>query len=416
MKRLIFAAAMALAACSGSADEEEGTDTSDATSAPFELYFTNPLPDLIARGDVDAAALGELARTKIASGPEPDKRLVSLIDSAKGKACSVLLADFDYNLQPISDALVRAKARGCDVRVVTDGDTVDRANASTVASQRYGRHGFDSKYQAPLDTLFRANVPVHDDGSRGAIMHNKFVVINGTTVWTGSWNMSAGDLAYWNHAIVLRSPDIAARYTQDFEYLFKRYAPAHAPGSHLLDATFTPPQNHKIMFGTRPVEVYFPRADKATARIAEVVGQASRSIHFMAFQFTEGPIADAVVERAAHGVQVRGVFENNGACAGAYPRFLSKGTMDLSRWSLGRIQGLRNFLHHKVFILDGATVVLGSFNFSASADTANDENVLIITDPDIAKAFEDEYVLVENATKRTHESGPCKPRTTNSVQ
>jgi phosphatidylserine/phosphatidylglycerophosphate/cardiolipin synthase-like enzyme len=48
-------------------------------------------------------------------------------------------------------------------------------------------------------------------------------------------------------------------------------------------------------------------------------------------------------------------------------------------------------MHHKVFIIDEKTVIFGSFNFSDNADTANDENLLIVEDPTMAKAFKAEY-------------------------
>ena len=375
---------------------------------PFEVYFTNPLPDLIARGDLKASDVGALATKQIGQGAAPDKRLVKLIDGATGAGCSVLLANYDFNLQEIADALVRAKKRGCDVRVITDGDTVDKSNAAPERSKRYGRHDFREPYQKPLGALFAGGVPVHDDGARGGIMHNKFVVVNGAQVWTGSWNMSHGDLAYWNHAILISSAPLAARYTAYFEYLYKSFAPAFAPGNHVQRVAAAFPADHSLLHGAIPIEVYFPKADKATARIAKLLKGAQKSIHFLAFQFTAGPMADAVVERAKAGVEVRGVFENNGACAGAYPLLLKLGDRArVSRWAMGRLKGLRNFLHHKVFIVDRKTVVLGSFNFSSSADTSNDENLLIVTDSGLAALFLKEYDLVEAATAKTHQPPPC---------
>ncbi|MBT4110758.1 DUF1669 domain-containing protein, partial [Candidatus Woesearchaeota archaeon] len=51
-------------------------------------------------------------------------------------------------------------------------------------------------------------------------------------------------------------------------------------------------------------------------------------------------------------------------------------------------------MHHKVFVIDEETVVTGSFNPTGGGDTRNDENVLIITDKDIAKEFEEEFEKV----------------------
>jgi len=51
-------------------------------------------------------------------------------------------------------------------------------------------------------------------------------------------------------------------------------------------------------------------------------------------------------------------------------------------------------MHHKVFVVDGQTVILGSFNFSQNAETENDENLLIVDDPALAQAFTAEFERV----------------------
>jgi len=56
-----------------------------------------------------------------------------------------------------------------------------------------------------------------------------------------------------------------------------------------------------------------------------------------------------------------------------------------------RLDGNTYMMHHKVIILDNETVVLGSFNFSRSADEMNDENILFIHDKDIASLFRTEF-------------------------
>ena len=48
-------------------------------------------------------------------------------------------------------------------------------------------------------------------------------------------------------------------------------------------------------------------------------------------------------------------------------------------------------MHHKVFVIDNQSVVTGSFNPTLSADTKNDENLLIMHDEKIAKAFLGEF-------------------------
>jgi phosphatidylserine/phosphatidylglycerophosphate/cardiolipin synthase-like enzyme len=57
-------------------------------------------------------------------------------------------------------------------------------------------------------------------------------------------------------------------------------------------------------------------------------------------------------------------------------------------------------MHHKVFIVDEKIVVLGSYNFSQSAEQRNDENVLIVYNEDIAEQYVQEF---ERVAAQAHE-------------
>ena len=56
--------------------------------------------------------------------------------------------------------------------------------------------------------------------------------------------------------------------------------------------------------------------------------------------------------------------------------------------------GNKYVMHHKVMIIDGLWTITGSYNFSASAQTSNDENILIIKSAAVARMFEEEYERV----------------------
>jgi phosphatidylserine/phosphatidylglycerophosphate/cardiolipin synthase-like enzyme len=47
-----------------------------------------------------------------------------------------------------------------------------------------------------------------------------------------------------------------------------------------------------------------------------------------------------------------------------------------------------NFMHNKTVVVDGDTVITGSFNFSQNA-TRNAENILILHDPELAGKYAD---------------------------
>ena len=66
-----------------------------------------------------------------------------------------------------------------------------------------------------------AGIPVRID-SRYTIMHDKFIVVDGVTVETGSFNFTqAGEVANAENVLVLRDdPAVAERYEQNWEGLW----------------------------------------------------------------------------------------------------------------------------------------------------------------------------------------------------
>lgn len=401
-----FALAAALVTgCSAAATPDAATGSDDLTAddGSYQLYFTNPLPSVIAR--LQAKKLPEyspatadrwqaLSQVDVAGGRNLHQALIDLMGRASGASCAVLVSDYDFNRREIADAMIQAKTRGCDVRLVTDGDTVAKADADLTAT----RSQVDPAYHEAFSALRTAGIEIHHDGKRGAIMHDKFAVVIGAnvaSVWAGSWNFTTDDEeSFWNNGIQINSGEMVQRYRANFEALFTRFG---ADGSVAKKSTYVPAPDHGVIVGNTKFEVYFPQVDHASARITEILNGATKSIHVLAFSFTSQDMTAAVVARAKAGVEVRGVFENSGACSGAYKPLAALGTQNvtLGRWPYGPT----NFMHHKVFIVDGEKVVFSSFNFSSSADNSNDENVLIVQNEALAAQFEQAYQVVEKATQ-----------------
>ena len=93
---------------------------------------------------------------------------------------------------------------------------------------------------------------------------------------------------------------------------------------------------------------------------------------------------------AAAGITVAGVFEEGQYHSNTGTEFdnLLAAGLDV------RLDGNQRNMHHKVFIIDGETVITGSYNFSRSAEERNDENTLIIHDPEIAILYLAEFERV----------------------
>jgi phosphatidylserine/phosphatidylglycerophosphate/cardiolipin synthase-like enzyme len=314
-------------------------------SAWYQLYFTTPkYPD----------------RAADHRGGLPD-HLTAFINTATK---SVDMAIYQLDLANVTQALLDARQRGATVRVVTGTDILD-----------------DPKENPAFKQLQKAGIVVVA-GNPHAIMHNKFVILDRAAVWTGSWNFTENDAyRYNNNGIAIQSVELARNYTATFEKMFndKKFGGARKPGG-------TTP---RLTIDGSAVENYFAPEDKVAAKIIARLKKAARTIEFMAFSFTHDEMGDALLERAQAGVQVRGVFETTGSET-RFSEFerLKKAGLDVMQ------DGNPYLMHHKVFIIDGRTVILGSFNFSANANESNDENVLIIDDLALAQQFQAEFARV----------------------
>jgi len=304
------------------------------SAAPIDVFFSDP--------DAPGAQ-------KYRGGP--DENLAQAIRSAE---FSVDAAFYDLNLWSIRDALIAARKSGIQVRIVAETDHLD---------------------EAEFQDLLNAGIKIIDD-RRDSLMHNKFVVIDGTDVWTGSMNFTtAGAYRNDNNLLHIRSRQLAENYTTEFNEMFiqKMF------GDDIIAGT---PNPVFTLDGTQ-IENYFSPDDGAADAIIAALQTAEESISFLAFSFTSDPIADILLQQAAEGVEIAGVFERRqyeSNTGGEFDRLAAAG-LDV------RLDGNRYSMHHKVFIIDGQTVITGSYNFSRSAEQRNDENVLIIHNPAIAALY-----------------------------
>jgi phosphatidylserine/phosphatidylglycerophosphate/cardiolipin synthase-like enzyme len=184
---------------------------------------------------------------------------------------------------------------------------------------------------------------------------------------------------------------IAADYTREFEQMF-----AGCFGRSKRSATPYP----EVRLGAAHVEVYFAPEDGVAKHVLKRLAAAKRSIHFMTFSYTEDKISDAMIAKAKAGLQVRGVFESqNAGGTGA----------DFNRLRLGRIDVLEDgncyILHHKVIVIDERTVITGSYNFTSSAEKDNDENLVIVDNPPLARACLDELSAYTSRRNRRCAAG-----------
>jgi len=189
--------------------------------------------------------------------------------------------------------------------------------------------------------------------------------------------------AYRNNenAFYFCSPEAAQNYRTEFNEMYSGEFGPSSPSD-------TPHPEFRVLGVT--IENYFASEDQVMDQVIKTVSEADTSIHFMAYSFTDDDLAHALISDAARGVVIEGIFETTGADT----QYSECGTLLKKGYDI-RLDGNPKTFHHKVIIIDGEIVILGSFNFSANADTQNDENLLIVHDTSLAYEYEDQFQLMK---------------------
>lgn len=312
----------------------------------YEVYFTDPQSSLASQktGGVD--------------GP-----LAAAIDQAK---LSVDVAIYSLSLNSVRDALIRAHDRGVRVRMVMESENMERADPQRLKD---------------------AGIPMLGDRREG-LMHNKFVVIDNREVWFGTMNFTDSGAYEDNNVIMrIRSVELAQNFTREFEEMFV--------DDKFGDNARADTPNPRIIIDGTPVDTYFSPDDGVQAILVDILSGAQESIYFMAFSFTADELGNVIRERAESGVTVAGVMDEEQVKS-------NQGTeYDVFRQSGLNvyIDGNPGQMHHKLMIVDGSVLIIGSYNFTNSAESRNDENLLVIYNESLAGFFMEEFERVYGRTK-----------------
>jgi len=321
----------------------------------------------------------------------------------------------------------RAPGRGVDIRLTTD--------AGFIA---------DPHYVPGFDRLRAANVGiVFDQGPNGAdrapLSHNKFLVVDGEWLWTGSFNPIEDEPArvHADNALILHSPILAGIHSQEFETLFGgnfgimkrtmgvgggevwidgasvevRFSPGLAEGQLATRAKAILEGRDACNItvastGANVIEDRYRNLDPCGGPLDLIEGEIARatsSIYFVAFSLSLNEAADLMIERIQNGgVEVKGVVDPTVVGRGAPSRILEAGGdvrytpnsdpgCNITPNRFCPINPDKVWLHHKFVVIDYGTdhavVLTGSHNLSDSAEGQNDETLVVVRDRAVAEAY-----------------------------
>jgi phosphatidylserine/phosphatidylglycerophosphate/cardiolipin synthase-like enzyme len=309
-----------------------------------------------------------------------------LLDRLRTAHHSIDAAFYSLSSTPgdnIAAELISARSRGVSVRVICEYD-----------NRNYS--GF---------TLLRGNgVPIIDDrfdadNAGAGLMHNKFVVIDGrggapesVFVWTGSWNPTfSGTYDDYQNAIEVQDVALAGAYTAEFNEMWGSSSDVPNAATSRFGARKTDNTPHRFVIGGRWIECYFSPSDRVTSHIVAAINGAAHSVAFNLLTLTRDEIANAIIAAQGSGVKVRGALDNNTDSGSEYNYLVANGV------DIRLKTGTTALLHHKYAVLDGedphwnSVILTGSHNWTTSAETSNNENLLIVRDGNIANQYLQEF-------------------------
>jgi phosphatidylserine/phosphatidylglycerophosphate/cardiolipin synthase-like enzyme len=338
-----------------------------ASTGETRVYFNHAVDTIVKVGNNKALAT---------TGGRCESEIVSYINGAKS---SVDIAMYNNGSTAIVGALKAAVARGVRVRYIMDN------TASNVVLADTASLGF-KVFKKPTTDL----------------MHNKFMVIdadsvNTSWVMTGAMNWTTGQIyTDYNNAIFIQDKSLALIYRMEFEEMWGSSTATPTPALSKFGANKTDNTPKQVKLAGKLCEVYFSPSDETSLAIINAVNTADVDLQISLLIFTYFDLGTAVNNAKRRGVDVRGLIDQDTVGASSQINFLQRNGSNIKLFRAG---GTSTIYHHKVAIIDakpaGAnsdpTVILGSHNWTVTAETKNDENILILHDPSVANIYLQEF-------------------------
>ena len=246
-------------------------------------------------------------------------------------------------------------------------------------------------------------------------MHNKFILRDRQSIWTGSTNMTDDAFTLMeNNILQIDSPSLANYYAQDFEQLWEKENFDHTGDIH------TVPVPLSFSGQSAAARVMFSPGCglEVDSEIARRVRSAQRRVRICSLLINSGTLifelgnllrgshadssrhSDASAEAERGRVAVDGIYDRT-QMAEVYRQWQN---VPQNRWKIDALKdiiartglvgknstpytpnGCHDFMHNKVLVIDD-TVITGSYNFSRSAQF-NAENILFIESAPLAEAY-----------------------------
>lgn len=337
------------------------------STGAISVFFNHPVDTNYSQGQ-DAVNLADML----------DDKLITYIN-----ACMSTLDIAIYNSASpssttgIAGAINAAYTRGVQVRVVCDGST-----------------------GGSMISLLNPAIPVVASpvSTSYGIMHNKFVIFDANNlnpnvplVWTGStnWTVAQIDGPDKNSAIVVQDQSLALAYKIEFEEMWGSNTMTPDAALSKFGPFKTDNTPHSFIIGGKPVYSYFSPSDAADSKIIATINSASSDVDIATMLITRSGISNAIINKFNSGVtNINWVTSTQNPTGNKFSTISAAISPNHAV-----IYNLGGIMHHKFMVVDNfaptsdPTVLVGSHNWSSSAEQINDENTIIVHNATVTNQY-----------------------------
>ncbi|GBF83816.1 competence protein [Aphanothece sacrum FPU3] len=370
-----------------------------------------------------------------------------LIDNVNSATSMIDIAVQELRLPNLAKAIVKKTDEGVKIRLILENTynspirqltTTELDNLEEREAERYESYfafidvnkdgKLSSQELSDRDAIFilkQGKINIIDDtedGSKGTgLMHHKFMVIDQKKVITGSPNFTMSDVhgdfdnpetrGNANNLLTINSAPLADIFTKEFNQMWGDGVGGEKDSKFGINKLQRSPKT--LTIGDSKMTVKFS-PNSATNNweitsnglIGNTLNQAKNSINLALFVFSEQKLANILEEKNNQGVSIKALIDPQFAYRN-YSEALDllgvalsnkcKYELDNKPWQKAiNTVGIPNIpdgdkLHHKFGIIDDNIIITGSHNWSNSANTQNDETLLIIKNPTITAHYLREF-------------------------
>ncbi len=418
----------------------------DTAQALDDVYYVGPVALDQLTAMVESRCIIAATQTEVIFSPQDyeDSHLARIAELIDGAQDSLDIAMYSFSDSKMYDAVERAADRGVSIRMIFEDGGSDRLDPEGTRSARLEAMGIDVRY---VNKIMHHKYVLIDGPRDGA--NDKATDSGILATGSGNWSTSAATRYDENTVIIFGNTELNLRFQHEFNTLWNHSRdfsfeedftyfesadidPALIPDDPSADAAFTS-ANFKQTFSSRWGNTFsiIRGSDEVADRIVESINNAEESIWIASGHLRSRPISEALLAKWeanpdldikvyldgqeyvsdwAHFNQVDELEECLVEAEGSEAR--TQDCMDKGyyfSWDIhhaGIPQRFKYYsyrwhysyaaqMHHKYIIIDGDTVISGSYNLSDNAEHNTMENMVWYHAdgfPDLVQAFKQNFV------------------------